>query len=66
MGSRNGFDPQVEVTTEKGTFRAAVPSGASTGEGEACELRDGGKDYMGKGVTKARGERGHLLQNRSG
>ena len=41
---------QVEVTTEKGTYRAAVPSGASTGENEACELRDGGADYMGKGV----------------
>jgi len=40
---------QVEVTTEQGTFRAAVPSGASTGENEACELRDGGSDYMGKG-----------------
>jgi enolase len=39
----------VEVTTEQGTFRAAVPSGASTGENEACELRDGGSDYMGKG-----------------
>jgi enolase len=33
--------------------RAAVPSGASTGEHEAVELRDGGKDYMGKGVSKA-------------
>ena len=40
----------MEVTTEKGTYRAAVPSGASTGENEACELRDGGADYMGKGV----------------
>ena len=33
--------------------RAAVPSGASTGEHEAVELRDGGKAYMGKGVLKA-------------
>ena len=33
--------------------RAAVPSGASTGEHEAVELRDGGKDFMGKGVLKA-------------
>lgn len=39
----------MEVTTEKGGFRAAVPSGASTGENEACELRDGGNGYMGKG-----------------
>jgi len=44
---------EVEVTTEKGVFRAAVPSGASTGDAEACELRDGGSDYMGKGVGKA-------------
>ena len=34
-------------------FRAAVPSGASTGIYQACELRDGGKEYMGKGVSKA-------------
>jgi enolase len=44
----------VDVTTESGIMgRAAVPSGASTGEHEAVELRDGGKDYMGKGVLKA-------------
>ena len=34
-------------------FRASVPSGASTGIYEACELRDGGSAYMGKGVSKA-------------
>jgi len=51
--SRGNPTVEVEVTTEKGVFRAAVPSGASTGENEACELRDGGKDYLGKGVTKA-------------
>ena len=45
---------EVDVTTENGFVgRAAVPSGASTGEHEAVELRDGGKDYMGKGVLKA-------------
>ena len=45
---------EVDVTTENGYLgRAAVPSGASTGEHEAVELRDGGKDYMGKGVLKA-------------
>ena len=37
--------------------RAAVPSGASTGEFEAVELRDGGDAWAGKGVTKAVGER---------
>eukprot|EP00913_Durusdinium_trenchii_P035876 g33572.t1 len=51
--SRGNPTVEVEVTTEKGIFRAAVPSGASTGENEACELRDGGSDYMGKGVKKA-------------
>lgn len=45
---------EVDVTTENGVMgRAAVPSGASTGEHEAVELRDGGKSYMGKGVLKA-------------
>jgi enolase len=44
----------VDVVTENGVLgRAAVPSGASTGEHEAVELRDGGKAYMGKGVLKA-------------
>jgi len=51
--SRGNPTVEVEITTEKGVFRAAVPSGASTGENEACELRDGGKDYLGKGVMKA-------------
>ena len=45
---------EVDVTTENGVLgRAAVPSGASTGEHEAVELRDGGKAYMGKGVLNA-------------
>eukprot|EP00158_Paraphelidium_tribonemae_P008090 Partr_v1_DN28470_c0_g1_i1_m41289 putative enolase (EC 4.2.1.11) len=52
--SRGNPTVEVEVTTDKGTFRAAVPSGASTGIHEALELRDGDKaDYMGKGVLKA-------------
>ena len=49
-------NPAVEVTieTEEGAYgRAAVPSGASTGEHEAVELRDGGSSWHGKGVTKA-------------
>ena len=45
---------EVDVITENGILgRAAVPSGASTGEHEAVELRDGGSDFMGKGVLKA-------------
>jgi len=52
--SRGNPTVEVDVITENGTLgRAAVPSGASTGEHEAVELRDGGKDYMGKGVLKA-------------
>lgn len=52
--SRGNPTVEVDVTTESGVLgRAAVPSGASTGEHEAVELRDGGKAYMGKGVLKA-------------
>lgn len=52
--SRGNPTVEVDVETENGIIgRAAVPSGASTGEHEAVELRDGGKTYMGKGVLKA-------------
>jgi enolase len=52
--SRGNPTVEVDVITENGILgRAAVPSGASTGEHEAVELRDGGKLYMGKGVLKA-------------
>ena len=52
--SRGNPTIEVDVVTENGYLgRAAVPSGASTGEHEAVELRDGGKDYMGKGVLQA-------------
>lgn len=52
--SRGNPTIEVDVTTENGVIgRAAVPSGASTGEHEAVELRDGGNTYMGKGVLKA-------------
>jgi len=55
LDSRGNPTIEVEVATESGFFgRAAVPSGASTGEFEACELRDGEKGrYQGKGVQKA-------------
>ena len=55
MDSRGNPTVEVEVTLDDGTVgRAAVPSGASTGVHEACELRDGDKSrYLGKGVTKA-------------
>jgi enolase len=52
--SRGNPTVEVDVETENGIFgRAAVPSGASTGEHEAVELRDGGNEYMGNGVLKA-------------
>jgi len=52
--SRGNPTVEVDVYTAKGRFRAAVPSGASTGIHEAVELRDGDKaQYVGKGVTKA-------------
>ena len=52
--SRGNPTVEVDVTTEHGYMgRAAVPSGASTGEHEAVELRDGGSDYMGKAVLNA-------------
>lgn len=52
--SRGNPTVEVDLTTAKGMFRAAVPSGASTGVHEAVELRDGDKNaYMGKGVLNA-------------
>ena len=54
LDSRGNPTVEVEVTLESGaTGRAAVPSGASTGEFEAAELRDGGEEWNGKGVSKA-------------
>ena len=55
LDSRGNPTVEVDVILESGVMgRAAVPSGASTGENEALELRDGDKNrYMGKGVTKA-------------
>lgn len=55
LDSRGNPTIEVEVVTNSGFIgRAAVPSGASTGENEALELRDGDKNrYLGKGVLKA-------------
>ncbi len=54
LDSRGNPTIEVDVVTENGVLgRAAVQSGASTGEHEAVELRDGGKAFMGKGVLKA-------------
>ena len=55
LDSRGNPTVEVEVVTESGAYgRAMVPSGASTGEHEAVELRDNDKSrYLGKGVSKA-------------
>src|SRR5450755_2679573 len=56
LDSRGNPTVEVEVGLRSGaTGRAAVPSGASTGEFEATELRDGGERWHGKGVTQAVG-----------
>ena len=61
LDSRGNPTVEVEVYLEDGTVgRAAVPSGASTGIYEACELRDGDKGrYLGKGVAEGREQRQH-------
>ena len=51
--SRGNPTIEVDLTTERGIFRAAVPSGASTGIYEALELRDKADTWHGKGVMKA-------------
>ncbi len=54
LDSRGNPTVEVELSVRSGAWgRAAVPSGASTGEFEATELRDGGSDWLGKGVTRA-------------
>ena len=54
LDSRGNPTVEVEITLRSGAHgRAAVPSGASTGEFEATELRDGGEAYLGRGVTQA-------------
>ena len=53
LDSRGNPTVEVEVALRSGAHgRAAVPSGASTGEFEATELRDGGERWQGKGVTR--------------
>ena len=62
--SRGNPTVEVDVITENGSFgRAAVPSGASTGEHEAVELRDGGNNYMGKGVSLAVDNVNNVIEN---
>ena len=54
LDSRGNPTVEVDITTEKGVFRAMTPSGASAGQHEALELRDGDETrYQGKGVLKA-------------
>lgn len=63
LDSRGNPTVQADVITEKGFGTAMVPSGASTGEHEACELRDLDKRYGGKGVLKAVSNAEGELQN---
>jgi enolase len=54
LDSRGNPTVEADVVLDDGAFgRASVPSGASTGEGEALELRDGGRRYLGRGVRRA-------------
>ena len=53
LDSRGNPTTEVDLKTEQGVFRAMVPSGASAGQHEALELRDGDKRFNGKGVLKA-------------
>ncbi len=63
--SRGNPTVEVDVVTGDGNRgRAAVPSGASTGEYEAVELRDGGSDYMGKGVLTAVGHVNEVIREK--
>jgi len=66
IDSRGNPTVEVEVTTDKGSFgRAIVPSGASTGEREAIELRDQDpRRYLGKGVTQAVNNVNKLIANK--
>jgi enolase len=67
LDSRGNPTVEVDVLLKSGAAgRAAVPSGASTGEFEAVELRDGGDAWAGKGVTKAVANIGELAQAVSG
>ena len=65
--SRGNPTVEVEVALDDGTVsRAAVPSGASTGQFEAVELRDGGDWYGGKGVGKAVAAVNETIERRAG
>jgi enolase len=59
--SRGNPTVEVDLRTAKGLFRAAVPSGASTGIYEALEMRDKGTEYHGKGVGKAVGNVNNII-----
>ena len=64
LDSRGNPTVEVDLTTSRGFFRAAVPSGASTGIYEALELRDNDKSrYLGKGVLKAIDNISNIINN---
>jgi enolase len=61
IDSRGNPTVEVDIVTRKGVSRASVPSGASTGEHEALELRDNNRRYLGKGVRKAVGNINNVI-----
>ena len=64
LDSRGNPTVEVDVILESGIVaRASVPSGASTGEREALEMRDGGTRYLGKGVLEAVNHVNHELRD---
>ena len=64
LDSRGNPTVEVDIYSENNIMgRAAVPSGASTGENEAVELRDGGKEYLGKAVNKAVSNINNIISN---
>ena len=63
LDSRGNPTVEVDVYSDKVYGRASVPSGASTGENEAVELRDGKKSYLGKSVYKAVNNINSIIDN---
>ena len=65
LDSRGNPTVEVDVYSDNNVMgRASVPSGASTGENEAVELRDGGKEYLGKAVNKAVSNVNNIISNK--
>jgi len=64
LDSRGNPTVEVDIYSDNIMGRAAVPSGASTGENEAVEIRDGGKEYLGRAVNKAVNNINNIISNK--